>query len=153
MLLTTLVAVLSLSNNVMLILNADSNGPKFRRLWGTQVKPCDDGEPNFVTSSNRLLRHLPVPPTFAHNQDTTLLFTDRVSRVRLLGGWKGGPGPESGDFVTVAADGTTFTADWYVATIRLRTRATPAFQTYQTALFLHRRRILSRRCCFLFIVL
>ncbi len=30
------------SNSVMLTLNADSAGLPFRRLWGTQVKPCSN---------------------------------------------------------------------------------------------------------------
>ena len=30
------------SNSIMLTLNADSAGLPFRRLWGTQVKPCSN---------------------------------------------------------------------------------------------------------------
>tara|TARA_B110000208_G_scaffold75210_1_gene96706 strand:+ start:39 stop:1838 length:1800 start_codon:yes stop_codon:yes gene_type:complete len=94
---------------------ADPSVP-FRRLWRTQVKPCSTsptmGFPNWITKGTALIDYLPVPPTFAAGQDKTLLFTERVSRVRLLGGWKGGPGAASGDFVSISSDGSSFTADW-----------------------------------------
>eukprot|EP01047_Picozoa_sp_COSAG01_P012963 COSAG01_NODE_598_length_15018_cov_60.164488_1_plen_385_part_10 len=83
--------------------------PPMRRLWRTAPSGAADGL-DTLPSTSALVKSLPRPPRGQHGR-SIMLFTDRISRVRLLGGWK--PGPPHGDCVSVpAGQSSVYRADW-----------------------------------------
>ena len=100
-----------------------SSGVPFPHFWRTSVVGASMGTLGSVPVNGTLARALPrihrptstAPTTTAAAAAAVVPFTTRISRVRLLGGWKGGGA--SGDCVTVARssafpDGFDFSADW-----------------------------------------
>ena len=98
---------LSAAAPVKLSLNATAPRTPFRRLWRTAPIGAPESGLGQLSSNIALIRALPVPPKRDKNGNT-VLFTERISRVRLLGGWKGG----SGDCVTVSPSNKSYDADW-----------------------------------------
>ena len=93
--------------SVNLSLTMPENATVFPRLWRTNVKPSNNGLPSFWPADSPLVAALPrwTPPAGANE---TLLFTERVTLVRLLGGWSDG----GGDFVANATADGGYDADW-----------------------------------------
>ena len=130
----------SVGAGARLRLDSMAGSVRMRRLWGTAVKPADSGDVHWFSSNDPLIQALPKWSTPA-GRNTTLPFSDGVSRVRLLGGWKAPAASEpdpgrwrvaanallngtgGGDFVTVARNGSRFvyTADWRQLYARLDT--------------------------------
>ena len=99
--------------------NASGNVASFPRLWRTSPKPPDDGLPTFLAADHPLVAALPrwaVPAA----QNATVPFTERISLVRLLGGWKDSKG-DSDIVASVEGSGAnaTYTADWEALCARL----------------------------------
>ena len=69
--------------SVNLSLTMPENATVFPRLWRTNVKPSNNGLPSFWPADSPLVAALPrwTPPAGANE---TLLFTERVTLVRLL---------------------------------------------------------------------
>ena len=88
-------------------LTMPENATVFPRLWRTNVKPSNNGLPSFWPADSPLVAALPrwTPPAGANE---TLLCTERVTLVRLLGGWSDG----GGDFDANATADGGYDADW-----------------------------------------
>jgi hypothetical protein len=80
------------------------------RLWRTAPSGAAS-RLDTLPSQHALVRALPRWDAAASGTNETVLFTERISRVRLLGGWK--PGAPTGDCVSVpAGQSAEFRADW-----------------------------------------
>ena len=81
----------------------------FQRLWRSAPKPADDGIPAMLSTDDPLLSALPRWSPLLDNATKTIPFTEQISVVRLLGGWKDSKG--SGDFIQNVTS-TGYDADW-----------------------------------------
>ena len=97
-----------IASTAELALGPTSAAPMMRRLWRTAPSGAAD-RLDTIPSTSALVRALPRWDTGGLNE--TVLFTERISRVRLLGGWK--PAAPTGDCLTVPAGQTSeYVADW-----------------------------------------
>ena len=85
-----------------------SRAEPMRRLWRTAPSGAAERGLDTLPSSSALVQAL---PSWQPHGTSTIPFTDRISRVRLLGGWK--PKAPAGDCVTVpAGQNSDYVADW-----------------------------------------
>ncbi len=98
-------AVLGLANGVSL-----ATAQPLRRLWRTAPSGAAS-RLDVLPDQHAIVRSLPRWDATTSDGNNTMLFTERISRVRLLGGWK--PGAPTGDCVSIPAGQIQhYAADW-----------------------------------------